>query len=190
MNKKQLREHYESQYALYRQRLTEAEQIDEIGGLLRRGVKAVLKPGQRRRTKRAAAIIIEKFYSPVISKPLRQFDDVLDLDSVQLKETPTPKNQLLRGVDYTFVIDAKPEALEEVPYTAGRTHKGLKDQSVTRKIEIALKKAVKEWRASTIEGKELGKFVSQPRVNFSYAGNGKYQTFTIDFTIGDWDFDI
>lgn len=173
--------------------VTEAEQIDEIGGAIARGLKTLVQRlkrlSRKGRTEQAAELFLKEIYSPVLTKALAQFDHVLDLGSVQLKQESSPQNQLLRGVDYTFVIDAKPEALTDVPYMGDRTHKGLIDQSITGEIQRTLNKAQKQWE-STSEGKQLRNFVTNPRVDFSYAGNGKYQTFNIKFTMGEWDFNI
>lgn len=140
------------------------------------------------RLSKQADTLLNKFYWPMLSKSLRQFDDVLDLNSVKIKQTDTPRNQVLRGQDYMFVIDAKPDALQDYSYS-GRTHKGLIDQKAPANIQRALNQAVRQWEA-TPAGKDLKDFVSKPRVNFSYAGNGKYQTFNIQFTIGEFDFDL
>lgn len=172
--------------------VTEAEQIDEIGGAIARGLKTLVQRlkrlSRKGRTEQAAELFLKEIYSPVLTKALGQFDDVLDLGSVQLKQEKSPKNQLLRGVDYTFVIDAKPEALKDYP-RGDKTHKGLIDQSITQQIQRAVNNAVRQWE-NTPEGKQLQNFVTTPRVDFSYAGNGKYQTFNINFTMGEWDFNI
>ena len=175
------------------ERNTEMLKLDEN---LLKGLRSTLK---NRRVSKAADIFLDKVTWPVLSKALEQFGDVLDLNSVELKQKASPKNRILRGQDYMFVINAKPEALKDYPYQGrthkglidqypyqGRTHKGLIDQSATGKIQRALNQAVKQWEA-TPDGKGLKKFVSRPRVNFSYAGNGKYQTFNIEFTIGEFD---
>ena len=175
------------------ERNTEMLKLDEN---LLKGLRSTLK---NRRVSKAADIFLDKVTWPVLSKALEQFGDVLDLNSVELKQKASPKNRILRGQDYMFVINAKPEALKDYPYQGrthkglidqypyqGRTHKGLIDQSATGKIQRALNQAVKQWEA-TPDGKGLKKFVSRPRVNFSYASNGKYQTFNIEFTIGEFD---
>ena len=163
----------------YSEDTTEMSKLDE--NMLKK-LRSTLK---NRKVSKNADIFLDKKYWPVLSKALRQFDDVLDLNSVEIKQTASPKNQMLRGQDYMFVIDAKPKALKDYPRGTG-THKGLIDQSATGKIQRALNQAVKQWE-TTPAGKDLKDFVSRPRVDFSYSGNGQYQTFNIKFTIGEFD---